>query len=74
MLAGCKELILGPTAAPSLEDLASQFFIDETDVQQSTTKSRVTLCRQKLQELNPYVKVTQIDAATLAKETCLLER
>ena len=37
MLAGCKELILGPTAAPNYEDLASQFFINEKDVRESTT-------------------------------------
>ena len=36
VLAGCKELILGPTAAPTFNDLTSQFFIEEKDVRAST--------------------------------------
>ena len=44
-LAGCKELILGPTAAPTYYDLASQFFIDEEDVKAGTLKSRAFLCK-----------------------------
>lgn len=74
MLAGCKELILGPTGAPDYADLASQFFIDEKDVRESTKRGRATLCKQKLQELNPYVRVTLIDEAEFAKESFLIDR
>ena len=72
VLAGCKELVLGPTAAPSYDDLASQFFIDEKDVKEGAQASLVTLCKQKLQELNPYVKVTSIDETLKSNEKCLV--
>lgn len=73
-LAGCKELILGPTSAPTYNDLSSQFFIDEKDVKNQSPLSRVTLCKQKLQELNPYVKISTIDETLSDNETCLLEK
>ena len=37
-LAGCKELILGPSAEPTWEDLSAQFFIDEKDVRDTQSK------------------------------------
>ena len=49
MLAGCKELILGPSGSPTYNDLASQFFIEEKDVRDASQAStRVSLCKQKL--------------------------
>lgn len=72
VLAGCKELILGPTAAPSYDDLASQFFIEEKDVKDATQVSLVSLCKQKLQELNPYVKVSSINETLKTNEACLV--
>ena len=73
-LAGCKELILGPSSAPKYADLASQFFIDEKDVKANTKKSMVALCKQKLQELNPYVKISTLDKTLSADPGCLLQR
>lgn len=62
------------TSAPTFDDLSSQFFIDEKDVKEKTAKSKVTLCKQKLQELNPYVKVTALEESLKTNETCLAQR
>jgi len=52
--------------------LASQFFIEEKDVKDATQVSLVSLCKQKLQELNPYVKVSSINETLKTNEACLV--
>ena len=63
MLAGCKELILHDTAKPSVYDLTGQFFLTEEDLK--SEKSRAELCKDKLQQLNFYVKVSVLPKDTV---------
>jgi molybdopterin/thiamine biosynthesis adenylyltransferase len=62
VLAGCKELILFDATAPIIEDMSGQFFITKTEIDTFDYKQgRAHVCRDKLQQLNFYVKVTVLD-------------
>ena len=56
VLAGCKELTLWDTVKASYKDLSGNFFLDEKAI----GMNRSEYCRKKVQQLNHYVKVTQI--------------
>ena len=59
-LAGCKELILYDPLLPSTKDLSGQFFLTEKDVEEQK-HSRAHCSKDKLQQLNFYVKITVLD-------------
>ena len=64
ILAGCKELILHDTESTSMADVSGgQFFLSEADISDKS-KTRAQLSRNKLQQLNQYVKVTVLDRDT----------
>ena len=68
VLAGCKELILHDTKVPTNYDLTSQFYIQKSDVdaaKNGKTRTRAQICRQKLQQLNSYVKVSIVASDAL---------
>ena len=59
VLAGCKELILFDDIFPIVDELSGQFFITNEDVSSNAIeKTRAHFSRDKLQQLNFYVKVT----------------
>ena len=54
VLSGCKELVLHDTKNASIYDLCGQFFLEEKDILNNRAEKSI----RKLQELNPYVKVS----------------
>lgn len=66
VLAGCKELILFDDVFPLTDELSGQFFITEKDISSSAyEKTRAHFTKDKLQQLNFYVKVTVLEAGTV---------
>jgi hypothetical protein len=62
VLAGCKELILFDDALATSVDLSGQFFITKSDITSfDIQEGRAHRCRNKLQQLNFYVKVTVLN-------------
>ena len=59
VLAGCKELVLYDDMEPMREELSGQFFLSERDVDEGQ-KTRAEYSRDKLQQLNFYVKVSVV--------------
>lgn len=69
VLAGCKELILFDTVAPTADQLSGQFFISLKDLTDDTEeKTRAEYSYHKIQELNYYVKVTLLPRHTVLTE------
>lgn len=65
ILAGCKELILFDGINPIIDEMSGQFFISEKEVHEyDYTKTRAHYSRDKLQQLNFYVKVTVLETGT----------
>ena len=54
VLSGCKELVFHDTKNTSIYDLCGQFFLEEKDIMNNRAERSI----RKLQELNPYVKIT----------------
>lgn len=66
VLAGCKELILFDDVNPMADEVSGQFFITMEDVQKCDyAKTRAHYSRDKLQQLNFYVKVTVLDSTVV---------
>jgi molybdopterin/thiamine biosynthesis adenylyltransferase len=67
VLSGCKELIIADQCQPIWEDLCGQFFLTEAEVLDSklSHKTRADYSKHKLQQLNSYVKVTNLKFATM---------
>lgn len=64
VLAGCKELILFDDIQPMPEELSGQFFVTEKELNsEDYTKTRAHYSKDKLQQLNFYVKVTVLDSS-----------
>ena len=57
ILAGPKEVCISDKNLCKINDLGSNFYIDENDVNK---KTREDSCYDKLKSLNPYVKVTKL--------------
>lgn len=77
ILAGLHALVLADPLPPTSYDLGGNFYLSPSDLNTTTstapaTSSRANLCRDKLAELNPYVKVsvatevTELTAAQIA--------
>ena len=65
VLSGCKEFTIQDTKLVELTDLSNQFFLRESDI----GKNRAEACKNRLQELNYYVKVNAISSMIPESET-----
>lgn len=64
VLAGCKELILFDDIQPIIDELSGQFFVTQKELDSlDYTKTRAHYSKDKLQQLNFYVKVTVLDSS-----------
>ena len=64
ILAGVKSVSLFDNTPASYEDLASQFYLNESDI----GKSRAEVSKPKLAELNPYVDVSILQCTTITPD------
>lgn len=69
ILAGLNRIVLADPVPPTSFDLGGNFYLTPEDL--SSGKSRASLCRPHLAQLNPYVKVDLADIPDLASETIL---
>jgi len=64
ILAGVKSVSLFDNTLTTYEDLASQFYLTESDI----GKSRADVSKPKLAELNPYVDVSILQCVTITPD------